>query len=189
MWTTNVLREEHRWILRMLQCLERVAVNAERDGRLDAAAASELLALFTHFADGLHQEREERCLFPRLLNRAHNVEERMHIARLCGEHEQERRAMTRMGQDLLGAIYGETRYLRDFQREAMRYVAIQRAHVLHENQELLSLAEILLTPEDDEQVMQGFVALEQNGPEKLKHVFERIQALCQHLGIETVTTG
>ena len=187
MWSTDVLREEHRWILRMLQCLERVGQNSMHAGRLDAASTSELLALFTHFADGLHQEREERCLFPRLLARARSVTERMDIGRLCGEHEQERRALGRMNQDLLGAIYGQARCVRDFQREAQRYVALQRQHVLHENQALLPLADFLLTPEDDEFVMQGFVSLEREGPERLKHIFERIQALCALVGIDAAS--
>lgn len=184
MWSTDVLREEHRWILRMLQCLERVSVGAERDGRLDAASASELMALFTYFADGLHQDREERYLFPRLLARARSVAERLEIARLCGEHEQERRAMLRMNQELLGAIYGESRSLRDFEREALRYVALHREHVLHENRAVLPLADSLLTPADDEAVMQGFLCLEHEGPQRLKQIFERIRHLCGHLGID-----
>lgn len=185
MWTTDVLREEHRWILRMLQCLARVQAESERSGRLEPRSSGELMALFTHFADGLHQEREERCLFPRLLARARSVAERTEIARLCGEHEQERRAMARMNRELLGAIYGEPRSLRDFQREARRYVEMQRSHLLNENRQLLPLAEFLFTREDDEAVMRGFVALEQEGPEKLKNIFERIDALCTHLGIDT----
>src|SRR5262245_52760820 len=128
MWTTEVLREEHRWILRMLQCLERLAGNSEHEGRLDAAGAAELLALFTYFADGLHQEREERYLFPRLLARASSANERVDIGRLCGEHEEERRAMGRMNQALLGAIYGQGRSLVEFRREALRYAALHRDH-------------------------------------------------------------
>ena len=188
MWTTEVLREEHRWILRMLQCLERLARNSEREGRLDAASATELLALFTYFADGLHQEREESYLFPRLLARARSANERTDIGRLCGEHEEERRAMGRMNQALLGAVYGQARSLGDFRREALRYVAMQREHVLQENQGLMMLAELLLTPEDDEAVMRGFVGLEHEGPQKLKQVFERIQTLCTRLGVEAAIT-
>jgi hemerythrin-like domain-containing protein len=79
------------------------------------------------------------------------------------------------------------RFLRDFQREATRYVALQRAHLLRENMELLPLADGLLSGEDDEAVMQGFVALEKEGPEELKRIFERVRALCGRLGVEAVT--
>ena len=188
MWTTDVLREEHRWILRMLQCLERLARASELEGQLDAASAAELLALFTYFADGLHQEREENYLFPRLLARARSANERVDIGRLCGEHEEERLALGRMNQALLGAVYGQARSLADFRSEALRYTALQREHILQENQGLLMLAELLLTPEDDELVMRGFVNLEHGGAQKLKQVFERIQTLCTRLGVEAAIT-
>jgi hemerythrin-like domain-containing protein len=184
MWTTDLLREEHRWIVRLLRCLERLCANAEHERRLDAGAAAEVLALATHFADGLHQEREERLLFPRLLARARSVEERADIGRLCGDHEEERRALARMNHELLAAVYGEAPSVREFRREATRYAALHREHVLHENRVLLPLAETLLTPEDDERVMQGCVALEHEGSQKLKHVFERIQTLFTNLGLE-----
>lgn len=189
MWTTAVLREEHRWILRMLQCLESVVRDSESRGRLDAASAAELLALFAHFADGLHQAREEGCLIPRLLARARSVAERIEVGRLLGEHERERHAMAHMNEQLLGAIYGQAHSLRAFQRTALAYAALQREHLLHENLTLLPLADQLLRPEDDETVMQGFVAIEQNGPDSLKQVFERIQALCSRLGVDTKQTA
>ncbi len=183
MWSTDVLREEHRWILRLLQCLERVVADSELQGRIQPEGAAELMALFTHFADGLHQEREERCLFPRLLTRARSVSERMDIGRLCGEHEQERRILARMGRELLGAIYGDTRSLQEFRREARRYVELQREHLARENRELLPLAEFLLTPEDDEAVTRGFASLEGGGPEGPRRIFQRIETLCTRLGL------
>jgi hemerythrin-like domain-containing protein len=183
MWSTDVLREEHAWILRMLQCLERVSADSERRGRLEPDGAAELLALFTHFADGVHQEREERCLFPRLLARARSVSERVELGRLCGEHEEERRAMARLTHELLGAVYGDARSLLDFQREARRYVELQRRHVLLENQRLLPLAEALLSSEDDEAVIRGFASLEREGPEELRRIFVRIDELCTRLGL------
>jgi len=188
MWTTGVLREEHLWIMRMLQCMERLILDCEREQRLDPSRAAELMALFAHFADGLHQEREERHLFPRLLSRARSPDERMEIGRLCGEHEEERRAMARMCQSLLGAIFGQSRSLREFQRDGLRYVAMQRHHIQHENAALLPLAEQLLTSADDEAVMQGFVELEHASPQKLKQILARIQALCAQSGIETATS-
>ncbi len=91
----------------------------------------------------------------------------------------------RMGRGLLGAIYGEARSLKDFQGEARRYVQIQRTHVLRENRELLPLAEILLTPEDDQTVVQGFARLESGGPDEPRRIFQRIEALCTRLDLGT----
>jgi len=187
MRTTDILREEHRWILSLLLCLERVIEDSERRGHLDPRPAAELLALFTHFADGLHQEREERCLFPRLLARARSVAEQMDIGRLVGEHEQERGAMARLAQDLLGAIYGRSHSLQDFQDEARRYIRAQRAHLAHENRELLPLAEVLLTGEDDRVIEAWFRELEGSGPWRAQEIYARIERLCVHLAIDPRT--
>jgi len=173
----------------MLQCLDRLVEQAESSGRVDARAGAELLALFTHFADGLHQEREERYLFPHLLRRARSVTERTDIGRLCGQHEEERQAMARLGRELLGAVYGEPRSLRDFLREARRFVGVQRAHLVQENRELLPLAEFLLTPEDDQAVLQGFQDLEAGGAGEPREIFQRIEELGRHLGILSAPEG
>ena len=183
MWCTDVLREEHRWILRMLQCLERVCLDCEQKGRLEAEGTAELMALFTHFADGLHQEREERFLFPRILARARCVNERTDVGRLCGEHEQERQALARMTQELLGAIYGEARSLRGFLMAARRFIELQREHLLHENRELLPLADQLLTAEDDQAVLSGFASLEDLGLGDPKRILRRIENLSVQLGV------
>lgn len=187
MRSTEVLREEHRWILRMLQCLEHVCRECERTGRLAAEGAAELMALFKHFADGLHQEREERCLFPRLLARAGSVAERTAIGRLCGDHEQERRALARMNHELLGAIYGEARSQQDFLHQARRYIEVQRSHLLQENRELLPLSDLRLTPEDDQSILEGFRILETPDPDGPRNVFQRIETLSQRLGVGTKT--
>ena len=183
MWTTDILREEHRWVLRMLDCLERVIALSVQRGQLDSTASVELLSLFAYFADGLHQQREERCLFPRLLTRASSVDERVEIGKLCGDHEQERHLMQGLNENLLGAIYGEPLSLREFAREARAYVELHRQHLAHENLRLLPLAERLLSHEDDESIVQGFRRLESEGPQELRRVFERIQTLSERLGL------
>jgi hypothetical protein len=73
--------------------------------------------------------------------------------------------------------------VREFRREAHRYVAVQRAHVVHENERLLPLADQLLTPADDEAVVQGFAGLERAGSVAVKEVVGRIRALCARLGV------
>lgn len=183
MWTTDILREEHRWILLLVRALEHMLDASRERGRLDAQHAAEILALFKHFANGLHQEREERCLFPLLLTRARSVAERLDIARLAGDHEQERRAMQRMDQALLGAIYGEPRSFFDFEQEARGVVVLQREHIAHENRELLPLAERLLSAEDDAALVQAFGRLEGQGAQDPRLVCLRIEALCIGLGL------
>jgi hemerythrin-like domain-containing protein len=159
-----VLREEHVWIGRMLECLERLVEDSSRRGRLEAECAAEILALFVHFADGLHQQREEACLFPRLLARSRSVEERVGLGKLCGDHEEERRALRALSERLLGAIYGRGPELQTFAREGALFVRLHRQHLGIENERLLPLAERLLQPEDDQLLCELYRRLERGEP-------------------------
>jgi hemerythrin-like domain-containing protein len=176
----EVLREEHRWIARMLDLLERLAADGRRQGRLAAEPAAELLALFVHFADGLHQEREESCLFARLFARVRSVEERLALGRLCGEHEEERRTLRTLSDSLLGAIYGRAGDLAEFLRESESFVRLHRRHLADETRELLPMAERLLQPEDDALLLELYRGLERGGPD-LATIAARITQLAGRL--------
>jgi hemerythrin-like domain-containing protein len=176
----EVLREEHRWIARMLELLERLVAEGKREGRLAAEPAAELLALFQHFADGLHQEREESCLFARLFARVRTVEERVALGRLCGEHEEERRALRTLAESLLGAIYGRAGDLASFVRASEAFVRLHRRHLAEETRELLPMAERLLEPEDDALLLELYHRLELDGPD-LTAVAARITRLAERL--------
>ena len=176
----EVLREEHRWIARMLDLFEHLALDGRRHGRLAAEPAAELLALFVHFADGLHQEREEACLFARLFARVHTVEERVVLGRLCGEHEEERRTLRTLSDSLLGAIYGRAGDLSQFLRESEAFVRLHRRHLADETRELLPMAERLLEPEDDALLLQLYRGLDCGGPD-LASIAARITRLAERL--------
>ena len=178
-----VLREEHRWIARMLDCLQHLVEDAGRRERLDAEAAAELLALFEHFADGIHQQREESALFPRLFARAASVAERVALGRLCGEHEEERRALRLLNEHLLGAIYGRGSDLASFLRTATVFLRLHREHLCIENTDLLPLAERLLQPEDDAPLLRFYTQLELGGPSAAS-IDARIRDLSARLGLQ-----
>lgn len=172
----EILRADHRAINALLDAFERVLALSRQMRRVDASAA-ELLAFFQFYADGLHQQREECCLLPRLLARARSVEQRIALGRMCGEHEQERLALRALGQSLLGAIWGSASDLCEFQRLAGIFVREHRGHLWAEERELLPLAESLLAPEDDAAVLAGFAALEAASPEGALRLGERIERL------------
>lgn len=164
MRSIDLLRREHEWIARLLHAFQQHLEAGARAGRLESGTTLELLSLLGHFADGLHQRREEQALFPRLLARATSVEERLFLGRLAAEHEQDREYFTVMKRSLLGAAYGHAMDLREFLRAAGRYLDLQRQHMARENGQLLPLAESLLTEEDDALLVQAFRAMDEDDP-------------------------
>jgi hemerythrin-like domain-containing protein len=177
----DVLREEHHRIAQLLDCLEQVLAQAHAQGHLDAGPSTEILALFEHFADGRHQQREETCLFPRLLARARSVEERIAVGRLCGEHEEERHSLRSMVTRLLGAVYGDKMELQEFLREGVRFLRLHRAHLAHEDSMLLPMAEELLQTEDEAFLLDAYAELDAYGP-SLADTAARIQHLVGRVG-------
>lgn len=164
MRSIDLLRQEHDWIARLLHGFQQHLEAGARAGRLESGATLELLSLLGHFADGLHQRREEQALFPRLLARATSVEQRLFLGRLAAEHEQDREHFAVMQRSLLGATYGHSMDLREFLRAAGRYLDLQRQHMVRENGQLLPLAESLLTEEDDAVLVQTFRAMDAGDP-------------------------
>ena len=64
MKATDILQEEHRVILRVLQCLSAAADRAEKEGGLDVESIPKMLEFFRGFADRCHHGKEEAHFFP-----------------------------------------------------------------------------------------------------------------------------
>jgi len=180
MKSIEVLEREHRWVGWMATCLERLVAESRALEQLDELA-SELLFLYESFADGRHQDKEEQVLFPELLACA-DEEMRGLLDQLMRDHGVERRHMAKMRLNVAGAIHGEPLSVREFAREATEYISLHRAHMLRETENLLPLAEQLLTPEADERVAAGFEAIE-GGPGDPHGLQEQITGLYRRVGI------
>lgn len=169
----EVLTHEHRWIRRLLQCLEQLITSTEAEGALDAEHTVELIALFETFADGSHQEKEETLLFPRLLELATPTEAR-YIEKLADDHQEERRRMAAMRSNLSGAIFGEPLCLREFLHQGRSYLALHRKHLAHEDVVLFPFARRILAAKEDATAGNGAPV-----------AVERIEALCDWFGVGT----
>lgn len=180
MKTLEILEREHEWIGWMAESLESVASAASADDVLPEEAY-ELLNLFETFADGRHQEKEERVLFPELLTAA-GEEQRALLARLLLDHETERKHLQGMRVNVLGAVHGEPGCVRQFLHEAKDYLDLQRAHMQREQRILFPLADDLLSAEADERCKAGFEAVE-GGAGDPHGLREQILGLRRRLGL------
>jgi hemerythrin-like domain-containing protein len=167
---TDVLREEHRVILRALVLLESAAGRQASGQALPAGWWERLIGLLRAFADVNHHAKEERYLFPALA-KAGVPSEGGPVAVMLSEHVEAR--------GLIEAMQAE-----DVSRRveaARRYVQHLRDHIEKENGVLFPLAEAVLEERAQQALAQEFEAVEaeQGRDASIEHaeaLVERLEA-------------
>jgi hemerythrin-like domain-containing protein len=156
---TDILKHEHRVIEQVLTCLERMAAQAEEQGKVPVKGAADALKFFCEFADGCHHKKEEGKLFPLLESRG--LPKRggpTDVMRF--EHEQGRGLIREMAGSLEAAGAGDRSAVETFTRAARAYIEMLRAHIEKEDHCLFNMADSLLAPTDQERLEADFEAVE-----------------------------
>lgn len=151
----DVLKTEHRVIEQVLACLDRMATRCLAEKVLDAASARQAIDFFQNFADRCHHGKEEQRLFP-LLEARGIPRPQGPIGVMLDEHEQGRRHLHAMAEEVgkyeAGALDAAVR----FARHAEDYVDLLRQHIQKEDHCLFAMAEQVLTEADQRTLVQSF---------------------------------
>ena len=146
---TDVLREEHRVILRALALLETAAGRLARGGALPVGWWERLIGFLRAFADLNHHAKEERYLFPALA-KAGVPSEGGPVAVMLAEHV-EGRGFIRAMEAGSASSRAET---------ARRYVQLLRDHIEKENGVLFPLTEAVLEERAQQALAREFETVE-----------------------------
>lgn len=130
---TQVLREEHRVILRALDVLEAAVARLAAGGAVPAGWWPDLIRWLRTFADRTHHAKEEQVLFPAMI-KAGVPSEGGPVAVMLEEHVQGRGLVQAM--DAAGPAGGV--------RPAREYVELLRQHIAKENDIVFPLADAVL---------------------------------------------
>jgi hemerythrin-like domain-containing protein len=180
MKATQILRQEHKAILKMLDAAETVADSLENERTVPGATIAEILEFLRIFADRCHHGKEEELLFPALT--AKGLPERGGpVGVMLFEHEQGRALIRRMAEAF--ATYAETPAPSGliWASAAREYAALLRAHIQKEDNILFVMAERLLSEAELEELGSAFdrIETEKIGAgthERLHATVERITA-------------
>jgi hemerythrin-like domain-containing protein len=151
------LMSEHRVIETVLDCLERMADRAERDGQLDRASADQALEFLRLFADRCHHGKEEDVLFARMVERG-MPKDGGPIAVMLHEHGQGRALISAMA--AAAAAGGAAAFV----GPARDYAALLRAHIQKEDHILYPMAEQVLDDADQADLERRFDKVEATLP-------------------------
>lgn len=155
--TLTVIRDEHAALSAMLRSLLLLLARHRQQGTLpDFGVLRAMVFYVDEFPEKLHHRKESELLFPAL--RARTPLSRAVLDRLDEDHARGERAIRDLEHALLAfEMMGESR--RDaFEAAAQRYVDFYLAHMTIEEQDILPLAERVLTPEDWARLDEAFGA-------------------------------
>ena len=172
---TEVLRQEHRVILRAIVLLEVAAARLGAGQTLRDGLWEELLEWLRAFADRNHHAKEEQYLFP-ALGEAGVPTQGGPVSVMLEEHAEGRALLQAMA-----AGPAERRV-----EAARRYGQLLRDHIDKENGVLLPLAETVLDQQGRLLVARGFekVEMEQGPGAVLEHAEAVVDRLAAALGGE-----
>jgi hemerythrin-like domain-containing protein len=152
-----ILKSEHRSIsavLHGLKELARMAQDAKVRPRFQVLRS--MLRYIDEYPERLHHPKEDEHLFARVLQRA--PEARALIDQLQGEHQEGAQLIRELERALLFLEEGWPAGAREFAHAVEAYAEFHWKHMRKEEQELLPIAERVLTPGDWNAIDRAFAA-------------------------------
>jgi len=149
MQATAILRQEHELIEQALDLLDCHLQRHASGQSLDWPFARWLIDFIVNFADGSHHAKEETVLFP-ILERRGVPRQGGPIGCMLHEHEIGRLCVARMRRAQGNQADDE------FVQAAREYADLLRQHIFKENNVLFRMADACLSPEDAQQIAQGY---------------------------------
>jgi hemerythrin-like domain-containing protein len=159
MTPTDILKNEHELIVKVLDAAEQEARQIGTNNAVNADRVEKMLDFFRHFADGCHHAKEEQHLFPRLQRRGLPLHGGP-VAVMLHDHEAGRQFLRAMAAAVPGARQGEAKAVDEVRNNLTGYVELLRHHIMKENNVLFPTADRVLTEEDQRELLAGFEKVE-----------------------------
>lgn len=183
---TAILMDEHRVIEHVLDALERAADHLERRDFVRPGFFLDAADFISGFADGCHHRKEEGVLFGAMQDSG-APRGGGPIEMMLDEHEQGR-AFTRAIRAAARSLEaGDASARGPLVANARGYVALLREHIMKEDELLFPMADDLLTPEREAQVLRGFDRVEHEDAGEGAHA--KFHALAHTLEKEAASLG
>lgn len=154
---TDILLQEHRLIELAVLELESMALDVERGLQLQKDRAHEVIHFLSEFANGLHRAKEETLFFPQMLQRGFGPRAGL-ISIMLEEHRADAACLDQVSK-AFDCVNGAASRAR-FAKLARRYVHSIRTHMRTEKTIVFWVASRLLTPDEEQMIVDGFDRLD-----------------------------
>ncbi|MGC8837510.1 MAG: hemerythrin domain-containing protein [Anaerolineae bacterium] len=175
---TEQLMEEHRAIQTMLGILSGACRRLEAGEAVDPDDLEQMLEFIQVFADRCHHGKEEDLLF-KAMEEAGVPREGGPIGVMLLEHDQGRQFVRGMREALALYRSGHPRARSAFVHNARSYVTLLSQHIYKEDNILYPIADMHLTEEQQQRLLEGFARVEEEriGPGRHKEFHRLLERL------------
>jgi len=160
MKTTDILKNEHKAILLMLEVAESVSQKLEAGEKVPAEHLTQMVDFIRGFADKCHHAKEEDLLFPAM--------EKTGIPRQGGpigvmlvEHTEGREFVRKMKEAAEKYAAGDKKAGVQFAENARQYAALLSQHIQKEDNILYPMADARLSPQTQAGLEKDFERVEE----------------------------
>ena len=159
MEATQILRDEHRVIERVLGALEAAGARMSAGAVVRAEFFLQAADFIAAFADGCHHRKEEGVLFPALeaagIPRAGGP-----IGVMLAEHEEARTITRGLRAAAERMVAGDGSAATEVRRKALEYAALLRQHIMKEDRVLFPMADSAIEGREQAAVTAEFARLQ-----------------------------
>jgi hemerythrin-like domain-containing protein len=179
MSATDVLKDEHRGVERMLAIVEAAGKRLEAGGDVPADLYLSAVDFFRGFTDGCHHAKEEEKLFPAMEKRG-VPREGGPIGVMLAEHEQGRAYVRAIAEAAARYSKGDKSAASALIQNGRGYVELLRQHIAKEDRVLFPMADKVLSGAEQAQLFEAFETIERErtGPgehERYHHVLDELE--------------
>jgi hemerythrin-like domain-containing protein len=179
MTPTQILKDEHRVIERVLGCLEKMAEQASKEKTLSAADARDAITFLKTFADAYHHGKEEDLLYAAMVEIGF-PRDAGPIGVMLHEHTLGRSLIKGMADSLAAFETGEKEAVLAFARNAVEYAGLLSGHIQKENNILYPMADNNFSNADQQRLLAAFARVEK---EKIgEETHGKMLAIAERLG-------
>jgi len=171
----EMLEAEHRVIQRMVAGMSVLADQLEGGEPVDVSLLESIVAFLRTFADRLHHGKEESFLFPALIRRGVPAQG-CPIGGLTMEHQKGRVMVGELADAIRGYAAGEPPARENLVKSLRALVAFYPNHIWKEDYLLFPLAGKVLTPEDQQDLMDKFETVERELGLDVHEGFDKVAA-------------
>jgi hemerythrin-like domain-containing protein len=171
----EILEAEHRVIQKMVAGMSVLAEQLESGEPVDVPLLESIVAFLRTFADRLHHGKEESFLFPALIRRG-VPSQGCPIGGLTMEHQKGRVMVGELADAIRGYAAGEPTARENVVKSLRALVPFYVSHIWKEDCLLFPLAGKVLTPDDQQGLMDKFETVERELGLDVHEGFDKLAA-------------